>query len=75
MINLHRFLSILCIITLLPLPTWAQGNVPPHDYAQDYLTFKVLTDGTIGWKSFGSKTAKTISYSINDGEWTYVCRM
>ncbi len=72
MINLHRFLSILCMITLLPLPTWAQGNVPPHDYAQDYLTFKVLTDGTIGWKSFGSETAKTISYSINDGEWTSI---
>lgn len=72
MINLHRFLSILCMITLLPLPTWAQGNVPPHDYAQDYLTFKVLTDGTIGWKSFGSETAKTISYSINDGKWTSI---
>ena len=72
MINLHRFLSILCMITLLPLPTLAQGNVPPHDYAQDYLTFKVLTDGTIGWKSFGSETAKTISYSINDGEWTSI---
>lgn len=60
------------MITLLPLPTLAQGNVPPHDYAQDYLTFKVLTDGTIGWKSFGSETAKTISYSINDGEWTSI---
>ena len=72
MINLHRFLSILCMITLLPLPTLAQGNVPPHDYAQDYLTFKVLTDGTIAWKSFGSETAKTISYSINDGEWTSI---
>lgn len=43
-----------------------------HDYAQDYLTFKVLTDGTIGWKSFGSETAKTISYSINDGKWTSI---
>ena len=72
MINLHRFLSILCMITLLPLPTLAQGNIPPHDYAQDYLTFKVLTDGTIAWKSFGSETAKTISYSINDGEWTSI---
>ena len=60
------------MITLLPLPTLAQGNVPPHDYTQDYLTFKVLTDGTIGWKSFGSETAKTISYSINDGEWTSI---
>ncbi len=41
----------------------------PHDYSQDYLTFRVLTDGTICWKAFGDLT-KTIEYSINDGDWT-----
>ena len=41
----------------------------PHDYSQDYLTFRVLTGGTIGWKAYGSLT-KTIQYSINDGDWT-----
>ena len=39
------------------------------DYSRDYLTFNVLTDGTICWKAFGSLT-KTIQYSINNGAWT-----
>ena len=43
---------------------------PVHDYSQDYLTFRVLTGGTIIWNSIGSGFAKTIQYSINDGEWT-----
>ena len=44
---------------------------PEHDYSRDYLTFKVLTPGTICWKSFGSLT-KTIEYKINNGEWTSI---
>ena len=40
----------------------------PHDYSADYLTFRVLTPGTICWKAFGDLT-KTIEYQINDGEW------
>ena len=55
-------------VLVICMPAMAQH----HDYSQDYLTFNVLTDGTIGWKSFGSETAKTISYSINDGEWTSI---
>ena len=43
--------------------------VPAHDYSQDYLTFRVLTSGTILWKAIGSLT-KTIEYSINNGSWT-----
>ena len=42
---------------------------PEHDYSQDYLTFRVLTSGTIGWKAYGGLT-KTIEYSIDDGAWT-----
>ena len=41
-------------------------------YDQQYLTFSVLSDGVIRWKSFGSGMAKTISYSINDGNWTEI---
>lgn len=41
----------------------------PHDYSQDYLTFRVLTGGTIGWKAYGDLT-RIIQYSINDGDWT-----
>lgn len=40
-----------------------------NDYPQNYLTFNVLTDGTICWKAFGS-VAKEISYRINGGSWT-----
>ena len=43
-----------------------------HDYSLDYLTFDVLTGGNILWKSIGSGQEKTISYSINDGEWTSI---
>ena len=43
----------------------------PHDYSADYLTFRVLTSGTICWKAFGSLT-KTIEYKINNGEWTSI---
>ena len=41
----------------------------PHDYSQDYLTFRVLTGGTIMWKAYGDLT-KTIQYSIDNGAWT-----
>ena len=44
---------------------------PSHDYSEDYLTFDVLTNGTIGWKAYGNLT-KTIEYSINDGTWTSI---
>lgn len=42
---------------------------PTHDYSLDYLTFRVLSDGTIMWNSIGSGQAKTIQYSLNDGAW------
>ena len=45
---------------------------PEHDYSKDYLTFRVLTSGNINWKSIGSGQEKTISYSINNGEWVSV---
>ncbi len=43
--------------------------VPEHDYSGDYLTFRILTSGTICWKAFGNLT-KTLEYKINNGEWT-----
>ena len=46
--------------------TWPTD--PEHDYSLDYLTFNVLTEGTICWKAFGS-VAKEISYSINNSSW------
>ncbi len=61
-------------VTNLPMGTVisVQGRVPgPHDYSADYLTFRVLTSGTICWKAFKSLT-KTIEYSINNGKWTSI---
>lgn len=41
-----------------------------HDYSQDYLTFRILTDGTISWKASDDASTKTIQYSKNNGDWT-----
>lgn len=46
--------------------------VPAHDYSQDYLTFRVLTAGTIMWKALGSGYTRTIEYSKNDGAWASI---
>lgn len=44
---------------------------PTHDYSKDYLTFDVLTGGTIMWVA-RNNVAKTISYSKNNGAWTEI---
>ena len=43
-----------------------------HDYSQDYLTFKVISGGTIAWKSLGSGYDRTIEYKKNNGTWTQI---
>ena len=50
----------------------ATKYIQSGDYSQDYLTFTVLTDGTIPWKSIGSGMEKEISYRINGGSWTSI---
>lgn len=40
-----------------------------HDYSADYLTFRILTGGTISWNAFGSGYNKVIEYSIDNGQW------
>lgn len=45
---------------------------PTHDYSKDYLTFRVLSNGTIGWNSIGSGSAKAIQYSKNNGVWATI---
>jgi len=45
---------------------------PAHDYSQDYLTLSILSGGTIKWNSIGSGQAKTIQYSLNNGQWTSI---
>ena len=43
---------------------------PTHHYENDYLTFRIRTNGKVYWHSNGSGQAKTIEYSLNDGAWT-----
>ena len=43
-----------------------------EDFSKQYLTFEILTSGTIGWYAKGTGAEKTIQYSINGGEWTSI---
>ena len=43
---------------------------PSHDYSQDYLTFRILSGGTLNWKTSNNAFNRTLTYSLNDGEWT-----
>ena len=45
---------------------------PVHDYSRDYLTFRILSNGTINWNAVGGGTSKTIQYQLNDGAWTSI---
>ena len=50
--------------------TWP--NDQGDDYSQNYLTFDVITSGTILWKQVGN-VSKTISYSTDNGTtWTEI---
>lgn len=42
----------------------------PYDYSQDYLTFEIVSDGTLIWKPIESlgTSGKPIAYSIDGGE-------
>ena len=44
--------------------------VPPAPVSGDYLTFEIISGGTINWNANNSASTKTISYSINGGAWT-----
>ena len=55
--------------------TFNKPIIPPHDYSQDYLTFKIQSDGDIIWKSFWNSLVftTTISYSKDSGKtWTEI---
>lgn len=40
------------------------------DYSKEYLTFEILTGGTIVWKNEGNSTNRVISYRSNNGVWS-----
>ena len=61
----------------IPNVSWCVEDDEPHcvplhiPYSGQYLTFDVLSGGTIMWKQINN-TSKTIQYSINEGEWTEI---
>ena len=38
-----------------------------HDYSKDYLTFEIISAGTIVWGANGTDITKAIEYSVNSG--------
>ena len=39
------------------------------DYTTEYLTFNILSAGTINWTASNTAITKTIDYKVNNGEW------
>ena len=42
------------------------------DYTTEYLTFNILSAGTINWTASDASIAKTIDYKKNNGEWVSI---
>ena len=42
------------------------------DYTTEYLTFNILSAGTINWTTNSTALTKTIDYKLNDGGWTSI---
>ena len=42
------------------------------DYSTEYLTFNILSAGTINWTASSTSIAKTINYKLNNGEWVSI---
>ena len=42
------------------------------DYTTEYLTFNILSAGTINWTAKSTAIAKTIDYKLNNGVWTSI---
>ena len=42
------------------------------DYTTEYLTFNILSAGTINWTANNSSASKTIEYKLNNGEWVSI---
>ena len=42
------------------------------DYTTEYLTFNILSAGTINWTASDTGVTKTIDYKLNNGEWASI---
>lgn len=55
------------------IPTnWIVENEGEIDYSTMPLTFEILSDGVINWKTTNTGFTKTIEYKLNDGSWTSI---
>ena len=45
---------------------------PSPTGSSEYLTFTILSAGTINWRASDTSIAKTIEYKLNNGEWTSI---
>ena len=67
----EEYVSAKCLYDMI----WGSGgeheDEPLYDYSKEYLTFDIVEGGTILWKksSASSTITRTISYSLNDGDW------
>ena len=55
----------------------ATGNVTAYqeavpDFSTEPLTFNILSDGTINWRTFNSSVSKTIEYKLNNDNWASI---
>lgn len=51
----------------------SETPIPPSGYTSQYLTFEIVSSGTIVWKSNADCESKTISYSRDNGTiWTEI---
>ena len=60
--------SAKCIYELV----YGSYTPPVHDYSKDYLTFNILSAGTINWTASDASITKTIDYKLNGGEWVSI---
>lgn len=56
---------------IIPVTQYGIYNPHPEDYYSNYLTFQILTGGTIVWccQEGNSEYQKTVEYRINGGNW------
>lgn len=56
-----------CRVYLGDIEVYSGDTPTPHDYSQDYLTFRALEDGTFSFSGEGANSANTLEYSVDSG--------
>ena len=56
-----------CRVYLGDIEVYSGDTPTPHDYSQDYLTFRALEDGTFSFSGGNTTSANTLEYSVDSG--------